>query len=157
MSRVVDPGWLCGTYGRYRRFPKVEDEKLLAEQQRSARNFPIQNAVADAITLAMFNLQRYRRRYAEPHSFRMVLQIHDALLFEVPYQYVEWFVEEVVPTCIAGVPLWPRHLDGKPFAHIHQPYHFGVDTELFDHWGEPFPYELGLAAGIPEPYLHKPK
>lgn len=152
--RVVEPGWVCGTYGRYRRFPRAADEAVRSEQQRSCRNFPMQNAVADALRLAMANLYRYRARHADAGAYRLVLQIHDALLFEVPVGNVEWFLRDVVRQCMCDrVPLWPLRLDGELLPGITRPYHFGIDTKLCTHWGESVTRAAGRALGLPDTVL----
>jgi len=149
-SRVSSPGWLQGAFGRYRRFQAAEEEKILADQQRQACNFPIQNLVADAINVACWNITQFRERYQGPHTFRTVLQIHDALLFEVPYESVEWMIDEVIPTVMsAQVPIQPCYLDGTPMP-IEEPYYFGVDTEVMTNWGEKLTREKALSFGLPD-------
>lgn len=39
-ERVLDPGWICNSFGRYRRFRKTDDRQALGELQRQAMNFP---------------------------------------------------------------------------------------------------------------------
>lgn len=154
MARVLDPGWMCGTFGRLRRFTAADERSVLAEQQRQACNFPIQNLVADCISLACSRLYDYSRRLAREHSergFRMCLQIHDALLFEVRYADVAWFLDEVLGKCMRDdVDIWPRDLDGIPLAGITQPYHLDIDSSVERYWGQKIDREWGLAMGLPE-------
>ncbi len=154
MERVISPGWLCGAFGRFRRFPDASDQAVVAEQQRQACNFPIQNGVADAITLACANLYDYRNQLqaaGDERTFDMCLQIHDALLFEVPVADVSWFVDEVLPLCMRdNVNIWPRDLDGKPLPGVTQPYHLDIDVEAFRYWGEKIDRDWGLEQGLPE-------
>ena len=51
----------------------------------------IQGSAADLIKLAMINI--HRRLRAEKWSARMLLQIHDELVFEAPPEEVERLVE----------------------------------------------------------------
>ena len=57
--------------------------RSMAEQGRSAKNYPIQNLVADAILLGMYNLRADPREVGLQDAFRVVLQIHDAVMLEV--------------------------------------------------------------------------
>lgn len=88
---VYDPGYLRMPFGRVRRFHKVDDEAIMAAQEREAGNCPIQGTVADALSLALVHLyeERDRRRL----QFRIALAIHDAVLLEVPYEEVPAAIE----------------------------------------------------------------
>jgi DNA polymerase I-like protein with 3'-5' exonuclease and polymerase domains/uracil-DNA glycosylase len=130
------PGWLASAFLRYRRFVRSSDPGVIAEQQRQATNFPIQSAVADMVNLACGELYDFRAAHAGDQTFDFLLQIHDALLFEVQEQHVEWFTQEVLPECMTHrVPFWPRQLDGTPIP-IDEPYHLAIETEIYTHWGE---------------------
>jgi DNA polymerase-1 len=50
-------------------------------------NSPIQGSAADLIKVAMINV--HRRLQAELPSCKMILQVHDELIFEVPDQELE--------------------------------------------------------------------
>ena len=131
-ARSQQIGWLRGVFGRYRRFPMTDDRKIQGEQERQACNFPIQNMVADAVWEMIYQLMQYRERSKLP--YRLVLQIHDAILFEVPVKYVEDLVLDVIPRCMSQqVPIYPCALDGRPRGD--GPFYFGIDTELYKHWG----------------------
>lgn len=153
-NRVLDPGWICGGFYRYRRFyaknaPR-DDNKLIAELQRQAQNFPIQNLVADAVSLIMWNLYAEREIRGWEDRFYFLLQIHDAVIFEVPVNWLEWFVDELIPNNFArSVPIVPLDLDGEPL-NIDEPYYFGTTTEVFYHWSENLTKETCYETGIPE-------
>ncbi|RZT61121.1 DNA polymerase I [Leucobacter luti] len=70
-------------FGRRRPFPDLASpNRILRENaERAALNAPIQGSAADIIKLAMIGVER-RMRAAELQS-RMLLQIHDELMFEV--------------------------------------------------------------------------
>jgi DNA polymerase-1 len=53
-----------------------------SQPEREAINMEIQGSAADLIKMAMLNI--YRRLRSEKHEARMLLQIHDELVFEVP-------------------------------------------------------------------------
>jgi DNA polymerase-1 len=89
-------------FGRVRPIPDIEsrnpNQRGFAE--RTAVNTPLQGTAADLIKLAMIALDR---KIAERGlKTRMVLQVHDELLFEVPTEETEE-VEELVRTEMEGV------------------------------------------------------
>lgn len=131
-ERSRSPGWLCGAYGRYRRFFTTDDAKIIGEQERQACNFPIQNGVADYISEVIWQLMDYRAAHGS--KFRLVMQIHDALLFEVSEEHLPELVNTIIPECMTRrVPFRPCHLDGTPQDVA--PYYFGVDVEVYRNWG----------------------
>lgn len=152
--RSQDPGWICTPFGRYRRFVGTDDQKVQGEQQRQAMNFPIQSTVADAINIACGNFIDFRRTYKGSRRFRILLQIHDALLFEVPAPDAAWFVKEVLPECMTNrVDIWPCDLTGVRLSHVAKPYHLGTDGEVMRYWGVPIDPVWGRAVGVPEELL----
>ena len=72
-----------------KRFSK--DMKVKNEGLRQAQNIPIQGSGADIVKLAMI---RIHKRLQELES-RMVLTIHDELVFEVPKNELE-LVQQIV-------------------------------------------------------------
>jgi DNA polymerase-1 len=89
-------------FGRVRPIPDIEsrnpNQRGFAE--RTAVNTPLQGTAADLIKLAMIALDR---KLAERKlKTRMVLQVHDELLFEVPTEETAE-VEELVRTEMEGV------------------------------------------------------
>jgi uracil-DNA glycosylase family 4 len=136
-KRSQDPGWLVGPYGRFRRFSNAvnKDKATIGEQERQAQNFPIQGGVADAVSLALANFVNYRETHPDI-DYRVALQIHDAIILIAPIEHAERVYREVVPKCmVEDVPFWPRMLSGQPIP-VAEPYHFGIDCEVFVHWGE---------------------
>ncbi len=132
--RVRDEGWLCNFFLRYRRFVRSRDRAVISEQEREAMNFNIQSTVADAVNVALYNMLEYRRTHPDV-VFRILLQIHDAVLVECPVEHLP-AVQQMLQDCMStNVPIWPRYLDGRPMP-VSEPYRFGVDIKVAINWGE---------------------
>jgi len=151
-ARVRVPGYMVDCLGGRRRFPKVIDAKDGGAMEREAGNFPIQSGVARAISIAMHHLYNWPGR---EDFFRMCLQIHDALLFEVqPHRLAEFY--EVVRECMTNrIDIWQCNFDGKRVGD--QSYHMETDIQIMLNWGVKLDREKGLAAGIPDEFLPKKK
>ncbi len=88
-------------FGRHRQIPEINSRNGMRRSmaERMAINAPIQGTAADVIKLAMIRIAReLRERQMET---RMVLQVHDELIFEVPEG--EMSVVEQVREWMAGV------------------------------------------------------
>jgi DNA polymerase-1 len=68
--------------------------------ERQAINAPMQGTAADLIKLAMIAVQATLDR--EQRATRMVMQVHDELVFEVPEAELDW-ARAAVPALMAGV------------------------------------------------------
>ena len=71
-----------------------------AGAERAAINAPMQGTAADLIKLAMIAVQDRLDR--EERGTRMIMQVHDELVFEVPDAELEWARAEV-PRIMASV------------------------------------------------------
>ncbi len=71
-------------FGRIRPIPEINSPQaqLRSFAERTALNSPLQGTAADLIKLAMINTDR--RLAAEKFEAKMILQVHDELLFEAP-------------------------------------------------------------------------
>jgi DNA polymerase-1 len=89
-------------FGRVRPIPDIEsrnpNQRGFAE--RTAVNTPLQGTAADLIKLAMIAIDR--KLTERKLKTRMVLQVHDELLFEVPTEEIAE-VEELVRAEMEGV------------------------------------------------------
>ncbi|MCX7857640.1 MAG: DNA polymerase I [Deltaproteobacteria bacterium] len=87
MDRIVkeaeERGFVRTYYGRIRYIPELynPDQKIKQLGIRTAMNTPIQGTAADIIKMAMVNI--FRKKKDLNLSSKLILQIHDELLFEV--------------------------------------------------------------------------
>ncbi len=81
--------------GRERLIPDIHSKNanLRSAAERLATNTPLQGTAADLIKLAMLRVNDYLT--AQNSDARMLLQIHDELLFEVPDQAAEELAQQV--------------------------------------------------------------
>lgn len=135
-SRVTNPGWLCNMFGRRRRFFYTEERQDIKKQEREAMNAPIQGGVADAMTLAIANLYKYRIQ--SKMDFKIVLQIHDAVMLAVPHYELMHVIdpkEGVFRKCLIDqVPLIATDLDGDRVSN--KKYYFNSSTDIQTSWSE---------------------
>ncbi len=81
IAEVRKAGFTRTLFGRTRQIPEINSPQpnLRSFAERTAMNTPMQGAAADLIKLAMIELDR---RLAGDFKSRMILQVHDELLFE---------------------------------------------------------------------------
>ncbi len=86
-------GYVTTLFGRRRFIPELASSVVAVRNfgERMAVNTPIQGTAADLIKLAMINIQRRLER--EEMRSKMILQVHDELVFEVPDQEIETMKE----------------------------------------------------------------
>src|SRR5665647_2266203 len=68
--------------------------------ERAAINAPMQGTAADLIKLSMVAVQNLLDE--EKRGTKMIMQVHDELVFEVPESEVSWLKHEI-PRLMAGV------------------------------------------------------
>ena len=109
VSQAKRQGYVETIFGRRRRVPDIEakNPQVRAMAERLAINSVVQGSAADLIKQAMVNIAR--RIDAEGRPSRMLLQIHDELVFETPEQAVEaereMIVHEMTSAIALDVPL----------------------------------------------------
>lgn len=84
LSEVRQKGYTVTLAGRRRQIPEMlsQNSNIRAQGERLAVNSPIQGSAADIIKVAMINIREKLKE--ENLRARMLLQVHDELLFEVP-------------------------------------------------------------------------
>jgi DNA polymerase-1 len=89
IEKARQDGYVETILGRRRYLPdlKSRNQNLRSNAERQAINMPIQGTAADMIKLAMINI--YNASKNDRHKMRMLLQVHDELVFEVHHNFVE--------------------------------------------------------------------
>jgi len=82
-------------FGRVRPIPDIDSKNanMRGFAERTAMNTPLQGTAADLIKLAMIRIDAELRR--QGLKSRMLLQVHDELVFEVPEREIELLRELV--------------------------------------------------------------
>jgi DNA polymerase I len=97
IAEVRRTGFTKSMFGRIRPIPEINSPQpsLRNFAERTAMNTPMQGAAADLIKLAMIELDRQLARHFKS---RMILQVHDELLFEAPEAEIAGLTEVVKDT-----------------------------------------------------------
>jgi DNA polymerase I len=84
LKEAKKKGYVTTLYNRRRYLPEINSSNRSARQfaERTAINTPIQGTAADLIKIAMVRI--YRRIKDESLKAKMIMQVHDELLLEVP-------------------------------------------------------------------------
>ncbi len=95
-------GYVETVFGRRLWLPEINSGNgpRKAGAERQAINAPMQGTAADLIKLAMIAVQQALDD--EGRATRMVMQVHDELVLEVPAAELEW-AREAIPRLMAGV------------------------------------------------------
>lgn len=108
-QRVKEQGYVKTRYGRRRYLPDIysNNKYIRWGAQRQAVNHPIQGESADIMKKAMIDVAQWIRE--TDLDVRMLLQIHDELLFEIPQKNADIVSTKIVElmqnTADIGVPL----------------------------------------------------
>jgi DNA polymerase-1 len=107
--RAHETGYAVTMFGRRRPIPELrsDNRNLRSFGERTAMNHPMQGTAADIMKLAMIAVDR--RLADEGFESRLVLQVHDELVFESPRAEVERLAEmaraEMMGVARLAVPL----------------------------------------------------
>jgi DNA polymerase-1 len=107
IEQATDQGYVTTLMGRRRQIPELRARNFQMRQlgERLAVNTVIQGTAADVIKLAMVNADRALRESGM--ATRLILQIHDELLFEGPAEEAERARDLVVPMMTDALVLDP--------------------------------------------------
>lgn len=97
-----EKGYVETVFGRRLYLPEINSPNgpRRGGAERAAINAPMQGTAADLIKLSMVKVQQVLD--AEQRGTKMIMQVHDELVFEVPEAEVEW-VRTEIPRLMAGV------------------------------------------------------
>ncbi len=97
-----EQGYVETVFGRRLYLPEINSPNgpRRAGAERAAINAPMQGTAADLIKLSMVKVQNVLDE--EKRGTKMIMQVHDELVFEVPEAEVEW-VRTEIPRLMAGV------------------------------------------------------
>lgn len=116
-----DKGYVETLFGRRRYLPDIHSgvPNIAAAAERMAINMPIQGTAADLIKMAMIKIHN-KLPQISPKS-KMILQVHDELVFEVPEKETQKVADFVK----------------KEMEDVHKfKCPIKVDVEVGDNWGE---------------------
>jgi DNA polymerase I len=121
IEQATHDGYVTTLLGRRRPVPelRVSNRQLRQAGERIAVNFPMQGSNADIIKVAMIRIQRRLRE--EGRGARLVLQVHDELLLEVPDAEVKEVRELVRAEMVGAYDLDPP---------------LGVEVGVGENWAE---------------------
>ncbi len=122
-AEAREKGYVTTLFGRKRQIPELKSHNNNTRQQgeRFAVNSPIQGTAADIIKIAMIRIwNRFRK---EEVPAKMILQVHDELLFEFPEHELEKVRiivrEEMEGAAKLSVPLKVEAGHGRNWAEAH--------------------------------------
>ena len=95
-------GYVETVFGRRLILPEINSPNgpRRSAAERAAINAPMQGTAADLIKKAMVAVQDVLQK--EQRATRMIMQVHDELVFEVPETEIDW-VKTTVPKLMADV------------------------------------------------------
>lgn len=121
MQAVVEQaktdGYVKTMFGRRRYLPELTSSNFAMRSfgERVARNMPIQGTAADIIKIAMIHVEKRLR--AEQKKARLILQVHDELIVEAPFDeadsVAQILTEEMQNAVKLNVPLLADSKIGK--------------------------------------------
>jgi len=94
-AQAAEDGYVETLFGRRLYLPNINDRNGLYRQaaERTAINAPMQGTAADIIKIAMIDVDAWLSQ--SNSGIRMMMQVHDELVFEVPEDQLDSFIPEV--------------------------------------------------------------
>ncbi len=95
-TEVRNNGFVRNELGRVRKFPEIKSSQFFirAAAERAAINFPVQSLAADVMKVAMINVHR---EITGKKDIKMLLQVHDELVFEVLNSKLKFYAHTIAP------------------------------------------------------------
>lgn len=105
VREAKEKGYVTTLLNRRRYLPDIHSSNfnIRSFAERTAMNTPIQGTAADIIKLAMVNMARKLKE--TKLSSRMLLQVHDELIFEIPKNEIEIMCKLVAEVMESAMPL----------------------------------------------------
>lgn len=105
VEKARELGYAETMLGRRRYLPDINarNRNVRSAAERVAVNMPIQGTQADMIKRAMIHIDRILQ--GDDYQTRMLLQVHDELVFEVPLDEVDRVTEMVIHEMAEALPL----------------------------------------------------
>ena len=124
-KKAREAGYVETIFGRKIHYPEINSKNpnMKAFQERAAINAPIQGSAADIIRRAMVRMDD--ALIAAGSSARMLLQVHDELIFEVPEGEVS-----------ATIPVVRAVMEEAPLPALELSVPLKVDAEAAGNWDE---------------------
>ena len=121
LSQARDSGVTRTLFGRIRQHPEINSRNGMRRSmaERTAINSPIQGTAADIIKLAMIRIAEDLHKNSL--RTRMVLQVHDELIFEVPEEelYIKERIRQQMQEVVQlGVPLTVNLKQGRNWQNL---------------------------------------
>lgn len=116
-------GYVTTLFGRKRAIPEIlsTNNSIRQQGERLAINSPVQGTAADIIKLAMIKI--HEKFYEKGFRTKMILQVHDELLFEAPSDELNTVIdiirEEMENIVKLNVPLTVDIHTGKNWSEAH--------------------------------------
>jgi DNA polymerase I len=119
-------GYVNNIFGRRSHFTKINDKNFNVRnfQERAAINAPIQGSASEIMRLAMIRLDRKFETLKDKKT-KILLQIHDELIFEVPEKEVK-NITKIIEDEMSSVTQSDLHSFSTPLT---------VDVNIGDNWG----------------------
>ena len=120
-------GYVTNIFGRRIHLRGINDKNFSVRsfQERAAINAPIQGSAADIIRLAMIKIDKLLEIDNKP-SAKMLLQIHDELIFECPEKNKE-YIQKIIKECMTSISESEYHMFSIPLE---------VNVKSGYNWGE---------------------
>ncbi|BCH57498.1 DNA polymerase I [Agrobacterium vitis] len=124
---VREHGYVETIFGRRAHYPEIKSSNpsMRAFNERAAINAPIQGSAADVIRRAMVQVEPALAKAGLGEKTRMLLQVHDELIFEVEDEAIE-----------AALPVIVSTMENAAMPAIAMRVPLKVDARAADNWDE---------------------